>query len=46
MDELQVDNKQILKIIDVTGRETQFRPNTVLIYIYNDGSHQRILVNE
>lgn len=46
IDELQADNKQILKIIDVTGRETQFRPNTVLIYIYNDGSHQRILVNE
>lgn len=46
IEELQVQMKEVAKIIDITGRETKFKPNTVLIYIYNDGSHQRFMINE
>lgn len=35
-------NVTLRKIIDITGRETTFRPNTPLIYIYSDGSVKRV----
>ena len=34
--------KQLLKIVDLMGRETEFRPNTPLIYIYSDGTNERL----
>lgn len=37
------DVKEVVKIIDFMGRETKFKPNTPLIYIYSDGSTQRIM---
>jgi hypothetical protein len=33
---------QLLKIIDLMGRETAFKANTPLIYIYDDGSTERV----
>jgi len=30
--------KKLLKIVDVLGRETEFRKNEILFYIYDDGS--------
>jgi hypothetical protein len=38
--------KTILKIIDITGRETTYKPNELLFYIYNDGSTAKIIVLE
>jgi spore coat protein H len=38
-----VVEKQLLKIVDVLGREQIYTPNTLLIYIYSDGSSERIL---
>lgn len=35
--------KELMKIIDFMGRETEFKPNTPLIYIYNDGSTKRVM---
>ena len=35
-------DRQLLKIIDVTGRETGYKPNMVLIYLYSDGSTERV----
>jgi hypothetical protein len=32
---------ELLKIVDLMGRETQFIPNVPLIYIYSDGSVER-----
>jgi hypothetical protein len=33
---------QLIKIVDYLGRETDFRPNTPLVYIYSDGSTKRV----
>jgi len=42
--ELNNTPKQLIKIVDVLGRETPFKPNTPLIYIYNDGTVERKVV--
>jgi len=33
-------DKQIVKILDLMGRETEFKPNIPLIYIYSDGTRE------
>ena len=35
-------SKTIIKILDLMGRETTFKPNTPLIYVYDDGSTERV----
>ena len=42
--ELNNSPKQLIKIIDVLGRETPFKPNTPLLYIYNDGTVERKMI--
>jgi len=42
--ELNNSSKQLIKIVDVLGRETPFKPNTPLLYIYNDGTVERKVV--
>lgn len=42
IDELNDIPKQLLKIVDLMGRETKFTPNTPLIYIYSDGTVERV----
>ena len=42
--ELKNTTKQLIKIIDVLGRETPFKPNTPLLYIYDDGTVERKVV--
>ena len=39
---LSKDDKNILKILDLMGRETSFEPNTPLIYVYDDGSTEKV----
>jgi len=34
--------KQLVKIVDVLGRETEFKTNTPLIYVYSDGTTEKI----
>ncbi|MFT5778516.1 MAG: hypothetical protein ACI837_001472 [Crocinitomicaceae bacterium] len=34
--------KELVKIVDLMGRETVYTPNTVLIYVYNDGTSERV----
>lgn len=38
--------KELVKIVDFSGRETEFKPNTPLIYIYNDGTVERVMKSE
>ncbi|MDD2983715.1 MAG: LamG domain-containing protein [Crocinitomicaceae bacterium] len=38
--------KEILKIINVLGQEVEATKNTPLIYIYSDGSTERIVITE
>lgn len=40
--EIPPKNKTLLKIIDITGRETEDIPNTLLIYIYDDGTAKKV----
>jgi hypothetical protein len=42
--ELNTTPKQLIKIVDVLGRETPFKPNTPLLYIYDDGTVERKMV--
>ena len=42
--ELNNTPKQLIKIVDVLGRETPFKPNTPLLYIYDDGTVERKVV--
>ena len=46
LEELSTTSKQLLKIVDLMGRETTFKPNTPLIYLYDDGSTERVFTIE
>ena len=35
------DKLLLIKIVDILGRETEFKTNTLLFYIYNDGSVEK-----
>lgn len=44
--ELSATEKTLIKIVDFMGRETAFTPNTALIYIYSDGTRERVMKME
>ena len=35
--------KELVKIIDFTGREREFTPNIPLIFVYSDGTQERVM---
>jgi len=35
-------SKTLIQILDLMGREVTFKPNTPLIYVYDDGSTERV----
>lgn len=36
------ENKKLVKVVDLLGRETEIKSNTTLIYIYNDGTMEKV----
>jgi len=40
--ELNNSSKNLIQILDMMGRETTFKPNTPLIYVYDDGSTEKV----
>ena len=44
--ELNKTPKKLIKIVDVLGRKTPFKPNTPLLYIYDDGTVERKMIIE
>jgi len=38
--------KTLIKTFDIMGRETTFKPNTLLIYLYDDGSTEKVFTME
>ncbi len=38
------ENRKLLKIVDVLGRDTHFKKNTPLFYLYDDGTVERRIV--
>ena len=43
IEELIQTEKELVKIVDFMGRETEFKPNTPLIFIYSDGTQERVM---
>lgn len=43
LEEITPNQKKLVKIVDILGRETTFKPNTPLIYVYSDGSTERVM---
>lgn len=41
--EIKQNKKEVVKIVDFMGRDTEYKPNTPLIFIYNDGSRKRVM---
>ena len=39
---LNPSQKNLIQILDLLGRETRFKPNTPLIYVYDDGSIEKV----
>lgn len=46
IEELNNAPKQILKIVDLMGRETTYKPNMALIYMYSDGTAEKVFRRE
>ena len=42
LNNLSYSSKNLIQILDLMGRETLFKTNTPLIYVYDDGSTERI----
>jgi hypothetical protein len=42
----EVKSKEILKIVDVLGRESKPQTNVPLFYIYNDGTVEKRIIIE
>ena len=38
------DDKKLLKIVDVLGRETKVKKNTLLFYTYSDGTVEKRII--
>lgn len=36
----------LVKIVDMLGRETEYKPNTLLLYMYSDGTTEKVFVAE
>lgn len=45
-EEALTHSKQLLKVFDLLGRETEKATNTILLYQYSDGSTEKIFINE
>lgn len=43
IEELLQKEKELVMILDFMGRETVFKPNTPLIFIYSDGTRERVM---
>ena len=39
-------SKELVKIVDLLGRETIEVPNTLLIYMYSDGTSEKKVIRE
>jgi hypothetical protein len=42
IEELSGKERELVNIVDIMGRETEDKPNTLLIYVYNDGTTEKV----
>jgi hypothetical protein len=43
IEELLQNEKELVMILDFMGRATEYKPNTPLIFIYSDGTRERVM---
>jgi hypothetical protein len=43
IEDLDAPSRALVRIIDIIGRETTFKPNVPLIYIYSDGTAEKVI---
>jgi hypothetical protein len=46
INELSMNNRKLIKVIDLMGRTTQLEPNRLLIKCYNDGTTEKVFITE
>jgi hypothetical protein len=46
INELTLNGRELVRVIDMMGRETKVEPNRPLIYVYSDGSKEIKYINE
>ena len=42
LDSQSSQDKELVKIVNLLGQETEYKPNTTLIYMYSDGSIEKV----
>lgn len=42
IEENHMQDKTVVDILDFMGRKIEYKPNTLLIYIYSDGSTEKV----
>lgn len=42
LDEINKPTKQLIRVTDLMGRDTEDKPNTLLIYVYSDGTTEKV----
>lgn len=43
IEEISLSHKELISIVDITGKETDDKPNTILIYMYSDGTTEKVI---
>jgi len=46
INELSMNQRKLIKVIDMMGRTTQLEPNRLLIKCYNDGTTEKVFITE
>lgn len=46
IDELSMNHRKLIKVIDLMGRPTDLTPSRILIKCYNDGTTEKVFINE
>lgn len=46
INELSMNQRKLIKVIDLMGKTTQLEPNRFLIMCYNDGTTEKVFINE
>ena len=46
IDDILLNNKQLIKIVDILGKETKSKNNTPLFYIFDDGTVEKRIIIE
>ena len=44
--ELSIDERKLIKVIDLMGRTTEITPNRLLIRCYDDGTTEKVYINQ